>query len=73
LRAVETFKANDLVLTIDGRAAPVRWVGRQTVSRIFGDPLRVLPIRIKAGALDENVPRRDLLISADHAGGDICG
>jgi hypothetical protein len=67
LRAVETFKANDLVLTIDGRAAPVRWVGRQTVSRIFGDPLRVLPIRIKAGALDEIVPCQDLLVSPDHA------
>jgi hypothetical protein len=46
---------------------PVSWLGRQTVSRIFADPMRVLPIRIKAGALAENVPSRDLLISADHA------
>jgi hypothetical protein len=65
--AVESLKRGDLVLTTDGRAAPVSWLGRQTVSTVFGDPLRVLPIRIKAGAIDENVPSRDLLLSPDHA------
>ncbi|WP_296714408.1 Hint domain-containing protein [Rhodoblastus sp.] len=64
---VESLKAGDLVLTADGRARPVRWLGRQTVSTVFGDKLRVLPIRIKAGALDENVPARDLRVSPDHA------
>jgi hypothetical protein len=66
-RAIETLQTGDLVSTMDGRAMPVRWIGRQTVSRIFGDPMRVLPIRIKQGALGENLPRRDLLVSADHA------
>ena len=66
-RAVETLKAGDLVLTADGRAAPVRWLGRQTVSTRFADPLRVLPIRITVGALGENLPKRDLLLSPDHA------
>ena len=65
--AVETLRIGDLVMTADGHAAPVRWIGRQTVSRLFADPLRVLPIRIQAGALGENLPARDLLISADHA------
>lgn len=64
---VEVLKRGDLVTTTDGRAMPVTWVGRQTVSRIFADPLRVLPIRIKAGAFADNVPSRDLLLSPDHA------
>jgi hypothetical protein len=64
---VESLKAGDFVLTSDKRAVPVRWIGRQTVSRQFANPLRVLPIRVKAGAFVENVPSRDLLVSPDHA------
>ena len=65
--AVETLRRGDLVCTQDGRVVPVDWLGIQTVSTIFADKLRVLPIRIKAGALGENVPARDLLVSPDHA------
>jgi hypothetical protein len=65
--AVETLEIGDLVLTAEGASRPVSWMGRQTVSRLFADPLRVLPIRIRAGALGDNVPVRDLLISPDHA------
>jgi hypothetical protein len=64
---IETLRPGDLVMTTAGQAKAVRWIGRQTVSRRFADPLRVLPIRIRAGALGENTPCRDLLISADHA------
>jgi hypothetical protein len=66
-RAVETLRAGELVLTACGRAAPLRWVGRQTVSTRFADPLRALPIRVAAGALGEALPRRDLLVSPCHA------
>ncbi len=65
--AVETLKAGDLVTLADGRTAPVLWLGRQTVSAVFADPLRVHPIRIKANALADGVPSRDLLTSPDHA------
>jgi hypothetical protein len=65
--AVQSLNRGDLVLTIDGRVQRVRWIGRRTVSPTFGDPLRMLPIRVRKGALDENVPSRDLLLSPDHA------
>jgi len=64
--AVEHLRIGDLVRSHDGRAVPVRWIGRQTVAPIFADEL-LLPVRIKAGALAENVPCRDLLLSPDHA------
>jgi hypothetical protein len=64
--AVENLRPGDLVFTSDHRSVPVRWIGCQTVSRTFSDELR-LPVRVKTGALAENVPCRDLLISPDHA------
>jgi hypothetical protein len=65
--AVETLKRGDLIETTEGAVKPVTWLGRQTVSSRFADPVRSWPIRILAGALGENVPARDLLVSPDHA------
>jgi hypothetical protein len=65
--SVEDLAIGDLVLTADGRSAPVRWVGVQSVVTFFADPLRSFPIRIAAGALGEGLPVRDLLVSPDHA------
>ncbi|MDR3505962.1 MAG: Hint domain-containing protein [Acidocella sp.] len=64
--AVEALQAGDLVVTANG-AKPVRWVGQSHVHTRFADPLRSLPIRIKAGALGDGLPVRDLLLSPDHA------
>lgn len=66
-RAVETLAPGDPVLTADGRVVPVRWVGRQTRHRLFSPPERFQPVRIRAGALADGVPRRDLVLTADHA------
>jgi fibronectin-binding autotransporter adhesin len=65
--AVEDITAGTLLVTNEGQALPVRWLGRSTVSTRFADGLRVLPIRIKAGALGDDLPCRDLLVSPDHA------
>ncbi|MCB8881614.1 Hint domain-containing protein [Acidisoma cellulosilytica] len=65
--AVQDLALADLVMTAAGLAMPIRWIGRNTVSTRFADPLRVLPIRICAGALAEGLPERDLLVSPAHA------
>jgi Hint domain len=65
--AIQTLRRGDYVMTTDDRVAMVSWIGRQTVSTRFADPLRYLPIRIKASALSVDVPSRDLLVSPDHA------
>ena len=66
-RAIDTLAAGDQVLTADGEARAVRWLGRQTVATRFADPRRVAPICIRRGALGEGLPVRDLFVSPDHA------
>ncbi len=64
--AVEDLRPGNEVLTANGMR-PIRWIGRIEVSTRFSHPLRVLPIRITAGALGDGLPLRDLLVSPDHA------
>ena len=66
-RRVEDLRAGDLVITADGTTAPIRWIGHTKVSRNQPDPLSILPIRIRAGALGDALPTCDLLLSPDHA------
>ena len=64
---VERLAIGDLILGADGRERPVRWIGRQSVVAMFADPLQAYPVRIAAGALGDDLPARDLLLSPDHA------
>jgi len=64
---VEGLRRGDLVVTAEGTAEPVRWLGRHTVRAPVADALSVLPVRIRAGALGDGVPARDLRVSPGHA------
>ena len=66
-RAVETLQPGDMVTLAAGGAAPIAWLGRQTIATRFADPLRAQPVRVMAHALGDGVPSRDLLLSPDHA------
>lgn len=64
---VEELKIGDMVRTMDGRDVAVKWIGRQTVSTKFGPAERLTPVKVSAGALGENLPTKDLIVTADHA------
>jgi hypothetical protein len=66
--AVEDLNIGDEVLTASGQVRAVRWIGRRHLDLTrHPDPKLVQPIRIMAEALDAGMPRRDLLVSPDHA------
>jgi len=59
---VAQLAVGDRVLTMDHGIQPIRWIGARRV-RARG---AVAPIRIGAGALGANLPRRDLRVSPQH-------
>ncbi len=65
--AVEKLRVGDLVLTAHGGAAlqPVVWIGHSKVK--VARQRAMAPILIKAGALSDGVPHRDLRVSPEHA------
>jgi microcystin-dependent protein len=67
-KRVETLKAGDQVRTRSGALRPVKWIGRRSYGgRFIRGNTDILPVCIKAGALADNVPVRDLWISPHHA------
>lgn len=66
-RPVEALEVGDLVRTKDNGFQKIRWIAARTLDRAALDNASQLrPIRIKAGALGENKPERDLVVSPEH-------
>lgn len=66
-RAVETLQPGDLVMTADGAAKKVKWIGHRTYEAGFGaQEAFVQPVVFKAGSLGGGLPVRDLRVSANH-------
>jgi Ca2+-binding RTX toxin-like protein len=64
---VEALAIGDEICTIDGVAAPIKWIGRRAYARPFLANGKVAPVCIKAHALGQGAPVKDLYVSPDHA------
>jgi hypothetical protein len=69
--AVEDLQVGDLAMTLSGKGAPLKpivWIGRARFDAgRHPRPEQVWPIRIVKDAFGPGLPRRDLLVSPDHA------
>ncbi len=64
---VEQLAVGDRVLTLDGRAEPIRWIGAGQSLLAPGRRSESTPVIVRAHALDYGVPARDLRITKGHS------
>ncbi|MEO0388547.1 MAG: Hint domain-containing protein [Pseudomonadota bacterium] len=66
-RTVEDLVEGDAISTKDGGAQEIVWIGarRMTGARLYAMP-ELRPVRIRAGALGDEDPRGDLIVSPRH-------
>lgn len=64
---VQNLKVGDPVMTLDNGPQPIRWIGSRKLSRkqLKQSP-SLFPVRIRAHALGDQLPARDLLVSPQH-------
>ncbi|MBU2866289.1 Hint domain-containing protein [Pacificibacter marinus] len=65
--AVETLKVGDKVITRDNGLQTIRWVGHKTLSSVdLMLRTELCPVMIRKGALGNDLPERDMMVSPNH-------
>lgn len=67
--AVESLIVGDLVSVMEDSkivSHPVKWIGNRKIKLSNGAKLEAYPVRVRAGAITDGVPYRDLLVTSDH-------
>ena len=66
-KSIDSLSVGDLVLTSSSDLRPIRWIGSRKFDAIdLAVNPKLRPVRIKAGALGENMPEEDLWVSRQH-------
>jgi hypothetical protein len=65
-RDIESLRIGDMITLADGSQKPVKWMGKMTVPLGRFNRHTATPILIRAGALGNGLPKRDLYTSYHH-------
>ncbi|MBM1688420.1 Hint domain-containing protein [Sulfitobacter geojensis] len=66
-KPVQQLKVGDQVFTRDNGPQELRWIGRRNLNRHELNKMpQYFPILIRAGALGDGVPQRDMMVSPNH-------
>lgn len=66
-KPVQQLKVGDQVFTRDNGPQELRWIGRRNLNRHELNQMpQYFPILIRAGALGDGVPQRDMMVSPNH-------
>ena len=66
-RAVEELGVGDMVLTMQGHAMPIRWIGTACRLLAAGARMEENPVVVHVGALADGMPVRDLRLTKGHS------